>query len=193
MLALEKQLDPADEVQGAWAEVPLERVIQRLVRDHKAWRIKDFPMIEYLLDCLHESSGASQPSCLASLRKAFYRLRAEMEGHMSREEEVLFPAIMPALVTAGSEGAGSAAPSPSFGSIRNPIAMLEEDHDRDARLLRVVREAANDYRLPETASENLRLLFRELEALEAAMHAHTRLESSVLFARVLAGERGSKS
>lgn len=191
MLAFDKQLDPADEAQGAWAEVPLERVVQRLVRDHKAWRVKDFPMIEYLFDCLQEPKGSLQPSCLASLKKAFYRLRAEMEGHMSREEEVLFPAIAPGMAKAGSEA--GAAPTPAFGSIRNPIAMLKEDHNHDERLLRLVREAANDYRLPQAASDNLRILFRELEALEAAMHAHTRLESSVLFARVLAGERGSSA
>jgi len=52
-----------------------------------------------------------------------------------------------------------------------------------------MRQLARDYRLPDTADEKVRLLFRELEALEAAMHAHTRLESSILFARAIAAEK----
>jgi len=58
--------------------------------------------------------------------------------------------------------------------------------------LEKMREIARDYQLPENADEKLRLLFKELEALEAAMHAHTRLESSILFARALASEKASK-
>ncbi len=63
--------------------------------------------------------------------------------------------------------------------------MLEEDHNHDEQLLADVRVAARGYELPEDASETVHTLFRMLQALEAAMHAHTRLESSVLFARAL--------
>jgi regulator of cell morphogenesis and NO signaling len=70
--------------------------------------------------------------------------------------------------------------------------MLEQDHDWEAERLEKMREIARNYQLPENADEKLRLLFRELEALEAAMHAHTSLESSILFARALASEKASK-
>ena len=71
--------------------------------------------------------------------------------------------------------------------------MLEQEHDWEAERLEKMREIARDYQLSENANEKLRLLFRELEALEAAMHAHTRLESSILFARALAAEKAPKS
>jgi iron-sulfur cluster repair protein YtfE (RIC family) len=67
--------------------------------------------------------------------------------------------------------------------------MLEQEHDWEAERLEKMREIARGYQLPENAHEKLRLLFRELEALEAAMHAHTHLESSILFARALATEK----
>ena len=156
-------------------------VVQRLLREHRRWRSKDFPLISHLFDEVQSTEG-DQPQCLAPLRNAFHRLCAEMEGHMTREEHVLFPAILEAQSEAERAQKG-------FGSIRNPIGMIEQEHDWEAERLEKMREIARDYQLSENANEKLRLLFRELEALEAAMHAHTRLESSILFARALAAEK----
>jgi regulator of cell morphogenesis and NO signaling len=159
---------------------PAQSIIQHLVREHRRWRSKDFPLIAHLFD--EAQSSEAQPPCLAPLRTAFYRLCAEMEGHMTREEVVLFPAILEAQTEPPAIEKG-------FGSIRNPIGMIEQEHDWEAERLEKMRQIARDYRLPEKADEKLRLLFRELEALEAAMHAHSRLESSILFARALADEK----
>jgi iron-sulfur cluster repair protein YtfE (RIC family) len=67
--------------------------------------------------------------------------------------------------------------------------MIEQEHDWEEERLEKMRQIARGYQLPEQADQKLRLLFRELEALEAAMHAHSRLESSILFARALAEEK----
>lgn len=179
MMALTEQVNRAAE---EWTQAPLYSLIERLVRDHRSWRVKDFPMIEYLFDRIEDTPGSMQPPGLISLRRAFYRLRAEMEGHMSREENVLFPAIVD---TESHAVAGLASPRSIFGSMQNPINMLEDDHDHEDRYLAVMRDAAHGYQLPEGADENLRTLFGALQALEAAMHAHTRIESSILFTRAL--------
>jgi regulator of cell morphogenesis and NO signaling len=167
-----------------WSKKSAGNIVQRLLREHRRWRSKDFPLIAHLFDEVQNTDG-EQPQCLAPLRNAFHRLCAEMEGHMTREEHVLFPAILEAQTQAD-------AAEKSFGSIRNPIGMLEQEHDWESERLEKMREIARDYQLSENAHEKLRLLFRELEALEAAMHAHTRLESSILFARALATERAAK-
>jgi regulator of cell morphogenesis and NO signaling len=166
---------------------PAESIIQHLVREHRRWRSKDFPLISHLFDEAQsveggQTPGVGQPPCLAPLRTAFHRLCAEMEGHMTREEYVLFPAILEAQTEADTARKG-------FGSIRNPIGIIEQEHDWETERLDKMRQIARGYRLPEEADQKLRLLFRELEALEAAMHAHSRLESSILFARALASER----
>ncbi len=152
-----------------------EKIVLRLIGEHRKWRSKDFPLIAQLFD--EAESPETGPPCLGPLRAAFRRLRAEMEGHMNREESVLFPAILDAPARKG------------FGSIRNPIGMTEQEHHWETERLDKMRELADDYKLPENASEKLRVLYRELEALEAAMHAHSHLESSILFARALAAEK----
>jgi regulator of cell morphogenesis and NO signaling len=180
MTATGDQMAPATQDSG---RASAARVVQRLLREHRRWRSKDFPLIAHLFEEVQSTEGG-QPECLAPLRNAFHRLCAEMEGHMTREEHVLFPAILEAQSEADTQK--------SFGSIRNPIGMLEQEHDWEAERLEKMREIARDYQLSDDANEKLRLLFRELEALEAAMHAHTRLESSILFARALAAERAPK-
>jgi regulator of cell morphogenesis and NO signaling len=172
----EDQAEPEDGNQTSAGNI-----VQQLLREHRRWRSRDFPLIAYLFDEVQASGGVAPP-CLAPLRNAFYRLCAELEGHMNREEHVLFPAILDARTAAETAGNG-------FGSIRNPIGMIEQDHAWDAERLEMMRAIAQGYQLPENADQKLHLLFRELEALEAAMHAHTRLESSVLFARALATEK----
>ena len=178
MTAKEDQVAPATQDSSGTSAAS---IVQRLLREHRRWRSKDFPLISHLFDEVQSAEG-DQPQCLAPLRNAFHRLCAEMEGHMTREEHVLFPAILEAQSEADKA-------KKSFGSIRNPIGMLEQEHDWEAERLEKMREIARDYQLSENANEKLRLLFRELEALEAAMHAHTRLESSILFARALAAEK----
>ena len=157
-------------------------IVQRLIREHRKWRSRDFPLISHLFE--EAECPEAGEHCLAPLRAAFHRLRAEMEGHMSREESVLFPAILDAQTGAGAT---------TFGSIRNPIGMTEQEHHWETERLGKMRELAGDYQLPENAGEKLKLLYRELEALEAAMHAHSHLESSILFARALAAEKNRTS
>jgi iron-sulfur cluster repair protein YtfE (RIC family) len=70
--------------------------------------------------------------------------------------------------------------------------MVEQEHHWETERLEKIRQLAQNYELPENAPEKLRLLFHELEALEAAMHAHTRLESSILFASALSRERKAR-
>jgi len=164
--------------------VSTNSLVQRLVREHRRWRSKDFPLIAHLFDEIQHTHGAEAPY-VAPLRKAFYQLYAEMEAHMTREEHVLFPAILEA--QAVSEKTGQ-----SFGSIRNPIAMAEQEHDWEAERLAKMRNIAGNYRLPKDAPEKLCLLFRELQALETALRAHTFLESSVLFAQALHTEKKAR-
>jgi regulator of cell morphogenesis and NO signaling len=172
------------------SEAPVGHLVQRLLREHRRWRTRDFPLIAHLFEEVQSVEGAAQPPCLAPLQKAFYRLCAELEGHMNREETILFPAIIDA--QAKDAQADAETPTPGFGSIGNPIAMVEQEHDWEAERLEKIRKLAQNYELPEKAPEKLRLLFHELEALEAAMHAHTRLESSILFASALSRERKAR-
>ena len=82
---------------------------------------------------------------LFRIRDIFFRLQAELTDHMLKEERVLFPYIEK-LETA--VGGGEQAPKPAFGTVRNPVRMMMQEHDEAGQALRNLREVSSNYQAP---------------------------------------------
>jgi regulator of cell morphogenesis and NO signaling len=61
--------------------------------------------------------------------------------------------------------------------------MMEHDHEQAMLHLDEMRDLTYGYDLPEDACHGLRMLYRELQALEADLHTHLHLENNILFPR----------
>jgi regulator of cell morphogenesis and NO signaling len=105
-----------------------------------------------------------------------------------KEERVLFPYIV-ALEKAVE--AGNPVPRSPFGTVANPIAAMEADHDEAGRLLAEMNRLTGGYELPEGACNTFRALFHGLSELEREMHLHVHLENYVLFPRAAEMEGGT--
>lgn len=115
------------------------------------------------------------------LRRVFFRFQFELEEHMNREENFVFPAI-----TALENGSADIPLDLfSFGSLRNPISMLEHEHASMAQFLDEMRDLTYGYALPPNASPNPRAVYQDLETLEADMHTYIHVENNILFPRAL--------
>jgi regulator of cell morphogenesis and NO signaling len=102
----------------------------------------------------------------------------EMTSHMAKEEDILFPYIA-GLATAAS-GAGAHASAP-FGTVRNPIRMMEMEHESVGDAMARIRELTDQYRIPDTACTTYRVCLQELESFERDLHEHVHLENNILF------------
>jgi len=171
-----------------WKSQPTAYLIEHLVAMHHVWATENVPLIEALLERVEAEPGhASSLPSITRIRRLFTRMRHELEQHLRKEENVLFPAILKM-----ERCAASSIPLPrqSFGSVLNPIALMESDHDTDARIWDELKDLTYGYTVPEEAPESVRLLFRELQKLGTAIHEHTHLENNILFPRVVGLERG---
>jgi regulator of cell morphogenesis and NO signaling len=162
-----------------WNAAPLADLIEYLKDAHQCWLTHDLPWIDHLigrhlLDC--KASVGEPDRSIPVLRRVFLRLRTDLEQHLRDEENVLFPAILE-LEQALAEGRGGPAP--------DPVLMIEQDHEIDARLWDELREIAYGYVAAEDAPQGIRALYQELGTLENAVHEHTHLENNVLFPRVI--------
>ena len=83
----------------------------------------------------------------------------------------------------------TAAALPHFGTVQNPIRMMMADHDEDGERLRLMREIADDYTLPEGACPSFTALYAGLQDLERDLHRHIHLENNVLFPAAVELER----
>ena len=103
-----------------------------------------------------------------------------MLPHMLKEEQVLFPYV--AQLERGE------APTPFFGTVRNPVRMMMMEHDRVGGLLAQLRATTSDYALPPDACFSYRELYRRLDELELKTHEHIHIENNVYFPRAVALE-----
>lgn len=112
-------------------------------------------------------------------------LDTELSEHMMKEERILFPYVK-LLVQAKKEKARPAAPH--FGSVKNPIQMMEMEHDIAGNIVHEIRELTANYSLPENACTSYSLLFKMLEDFEEDLHVHIHLENNILFPKAAALE-----
>jgi regulator of cell morphogenesis and NO signaling len=79
-------------------------------------------------------------------------------------------------------------PAP-FGSVQNPVAMMEHEHDSAGNALRAMRRASAGYAPPDDACISFQTLYKALADLEADLHQHIHLENNILFPRAIAMEK----
>jgi regulator of cell morphogenesis and NO signaling len=105
--------------------------------------------------------------------------------HLMKEEQILFPYV----IRMEESKLESAPVIPScFGTVQNPIQMMVMEHDSAGDVLRELRAATADYKLPEDACTSYRTLYTGLLEFEADLHQHIHLENNILFPRAIAME-----
>ena len=78
---------------------------------------------------------------------------------------------------------------PPFGSLQNPVSMMEHEHESAGNALRAMRQASKDYTAPADACVSYQTLYRALAEFEADLHQHIHLENNILFPRAIAMEK----
>ena len=113
-------------------------------------------------------------------------IRGDLEPHLRKEEEVLFPMI---------RSLASASSQPRFhgGSIAHPIAVMEHEHVAVGALLEQLRALTNGYQAPAGTCASTQALMEGLAELEADTHLHVHKENNHLFPAVLALETAMAS
>ena len=132
--------------------------------------------------------GGSHPE-LHEVAAIFEGVAEEMTSHMMKEEEILFPYIA-GLAVASRGDCG--APSAPFGTVRNPIRMMEAEHESVGDAMARIRELTIGYRVPDEACTTYRVCLQELEAFERDLHEHVHLENNILFPKAARLESESR-
>ncbi|MBI2279347.1 MAG: iron-sulfur cluster repair di-iron protein [Bacteroidetes bacterium] len=116
----------------------------------------------------------------------FHELANELNAHMQKEEHVLFPFIR-AIGKAKKEGTPLS--SPPFGTIQNPINMMEAEHTGAGDILRKIAELSNNYTPPADACNTYRALYHSLEEYQNDLFQHIHLENNILFPKAVKFEQ----
>jgi regulator of cell morphogenesis and NO signaling len=165
------------ESEPAWRNGSLQERIAGIIDRYHRPMEEELLRLDRMMSRVLRVHGRRRPG-LASVAEAFASLREEVQIHMLKEENVLFPYLTRLEAVAASGRPLVASP---FGSIGNPIAALEEEHEKVGRAVAELRKRTTDYRPPEDACNTFRGLFQGLSELERDLHEHIHIENNVLF------------
>lgn len=182
-------LAPAGAADDDVTRWPLERLIDHIVTTHHGYVRRATPAIARHLAKLASVHGERHPE-LARVAGVFDEVAAELTQHMMKEEQVLFPYIRD-LEEHAQEACGGL-PSP-FGTVENPIRMMEREHRDAADGLRILRELTHEYATPADGCTTYAVTMDELGQFERDLHRHVHLENNLLFPKAIALENGSWS
>lgn len=164
---------PEDDV----TEWPVVRILDRILSHHHAYLRAALPSIAHHLATLERVHGERHPE-LASVGAHFRRLRHDLEQHLLKEERVLFPYVQQLYELHES---GRSLPASPFGTVENPIRMMEQEHRGAADELRLIRELTDGFTVPPDGCTTYAVCMAELEQFERDLYRHVHLENNVLF------------
>jgi len=172
-----------------WQTASHAELIAHIVEKHHTFTRDELVRLEALLAKVCEVHGQNHPE-LFQIQSQFQELRRDLEPHMLKEEQVLFPYIVRM-----EEAIEKKQPPqvPPFGTVRNPVRMMMAEHDAAGEILRTMREASSDYTTPPDGCFSFHTLYSALVALEADLHQHIHLENNILFPRAAEREDAARS
>jgi regulator of cell morphogenesis and NO signaling len=154
-----------------------ETLIGYIVGTHHAYVRRALPVLVAHTRKLAAAHGQRHPE-LHDVARLTQQVAGEMASHMIKEEQVLFPYITAAVESV--ERGGTPPPAP-FGSVENPIALMEAEHDAAGGAMASIRTLTGGFVPPEAGCTTYRVTLQELEAFERDLHTHVHLENNILF------------
>ena len=162
--------DPDSDLER-WDDAPLDALITHILTTYHEPLKEELQRLEFMATKVNTVHGSKMPEVLPKLLSTVLALKAELEAHMAKEEQILFPLIL--------QGRGTMA--------GGPIAVMESEHQSAGDALGRLRELTGDFEVPPGACNTWRALWHGLAALETETHQHIHLENNILFPRALAG------
>ncbi len=183
------ELNNLVETQGAAKDAdyihwPLDLVIDHVEKLHHRNVEKKVPVLKAYLNKIETVHGKQHPE-LTTVNTIFQNASDELIKHMKKEEIILFPYIRK-MVTAQLQG--QSLTPPPFGTIKNPIAQMDEEHVFEGDAFAEISKLTDDYTPPSDACTTYKVTFLMLKEFEEDLHLHIHIENNILFKKAIALE-----
>lgn len=151
-----------------WDKLPLQEVVDLIIENFHQKHREDLKILIPLAKRVERVHG-SRSDAPTGVGNFLEELAMELESHMQKEEQILFPMI--------KSGNGAMAGA--------PIRVMMLEHENHGNNLEKLRKIAHDYQKPEDACSSWRTLYEGLEVLEREVMEHVSIENNILFPKAL--------
>ena len=154
-------------------------LINYILETHHKYVREKIPTIKAFAKKVSKVHGKTNPETNL-IYHLFLRLSDELLDHMRKEEEILFPKIKILVSKTYSKSVFF-----SFGTISNPIKMMETEHESAGKVLKEIERLSNKYTPPLSACNTYKALYNSLKEFQDDLHIHIHLENNILFPKVM--------
>ena len=155
-----------------WREEKPSILIRHILQTHHEFTKKELKEIDTLLFKVLKVHFQHHSEELLKVHKYFGILKTDLEEHLIKEEEHLFPLI---------ENFEIINDDRVLSEIHQVIKETEEEHDAAGNILKELEKITRDFNAPEGACTSFKLVYTKLHDLEKDLFIHIYLENSVLF------------
>jgi regulator of cell morphogenesis and NO signaling len=169
-----------------FSQWPADLLADYIEKKHHRYVVQSIPVIMQFLEKLCRVHGGRHPE-LFKVEEAFAASAADLQQHMKKEEQILFPFIRQ-MVQRRDQGLPPV--QPPFGSVDNPVRMMMQEHDTEGERFRQIARWTDNYQAPVDGCTTYRVAYAMLQEFEADLHLHIHLENNILFPKALGMEKG---
>jgi regulator of cell morphogenesis and NO signaling len=146
-----------------------------IVNTHHKYVLKTLPDLGYYTKKIASVHGANHPE-LVEIAKLFEEISRELQQHLQKEEEVLFPAIKSAVQNNTFE---------LQSTINSEIARMSNEHEFAGGAMDKINELTGGYMVPQDGCNSYQVAFKMLKQFEDDLHIHVHLENNILYPKAL--------
>ena len=163
---------------------PIDLLIDYIEKTHHRYVEEKSTALLFYLDKLCKVHGQRHPE-LFEIALHFKICAGELAQHMKKEELILFPFVKKMYYALRDN---TNIEQPHFGTVDNPIAMMQDEHENEGERFRKIAQLTNDYNPPADACETYKVTFAMLKEFEQDLHKHIHLENNIVFPKAKAME-----
>ncbi len=149
-----------------WSKVPRKELIAHILTRYHARHRDQLNELIRLASRVEHVHG-ERPDCPLGLASHLNDMLQELESHMLKEEQILFPML--------ERGLG-------VGQVAGPISVMRFEHDQHGLALEKLHQLTNHITLPKGACNTWRALYASLQQFKEDLMQHIHLENNILFA-----------
>ena len=125
----------------------LDRLVDHIIDKHHAYVNEAIPILFQYTQKVAKVHGERKPYVI-DIFNNFYEISKELQQHMHKEEMILFPFIKE---LAEAHRGKKQLSNPMFGTVENPIAMMEMEHESAGETMFIIKELTDNYIPPKDA------------------------------------------
>lgn len=166
-----------------WNRKSMSELSDYILEKHHAYTHTQLGRLRALAAKVVQVHGLRHPE-LEAIGRLVGEMAEEMEGHMAKEEEQVFP-YLKAVEKAGGKKEGVPNPFQGGPLDNHPLKVLMWEHGMTGEEFIEFHRLTGDFTPPADACQSYQALYRGLKELEEDLHQHVHLENNVLFPKAM--------